>query len=476
MLMGMMDDARHWTNFTPSAHPAEIERMREIVDDPNLADAYLGFGLRPFGPMDREPYGQPIGVMKPWEPEVSDLSTEPLLVDLQTGWRFWYVGGERPLALDITKSDNFFDGQELLTTARVRCKRAPYADKLTAIYPGFDPDLGALPGANPSTQTPPGMPVQPFNFRAQDRAELDQICGLLETLFMTYGRARKLWYRGQRRERALERDPALTASIYGVDRQPSLHPSLGRYAYEHPDQMSEMFAFHGPNHDWKKPFLIWMMRENAHWFAHEPRCLDMLRDVLAQEDDLQFARLLSQIDLGQAAFGGPPFLNWPDEADDLRQWFFAHMKTSEFAITLQQYGYCTSLLDVTDDVNVALYFTQARMIERQMRREAPGAARVLYVMAETHSAGFFTRGADMFWGTDGWSGRMPPRLERQKAGFMRGSTNRTQNQCANAIVARIHLDMSIETTLMDEDLFPARDADLLLATLADARPHLEGLY
>jgi hypothetical protein len=192
---------------------------------------------------------------------------------------------------------------------------------------------------------------------------------------------------------------------------------------------------------------------------------------------MQFAKVLNALQTNSEFAGLCDNTLWPDEADDLRQWFFAFMKPHSFGITLQQYGYITSLLDLTNDIDVALYFTQASMDAGRLHKQSPGESRVIYVFAERRSGDFFRHGSELFWGDEGWANSLPPRLERQKAGFLMGSTCRAQNFYANMIVACIYLeDTSIQTSLRDEDLFPGPDSDLLYRTLLDSRPVLKGLY
>jgi hypothetical protein len=213
--------------------------------------------------------------------------------------------------------------------------------------------------------------------------------------------------------------------------------------------------------------------------------MDVLDAALMNDDDNVFSGVLNQIEMyplyeaaarhkGEDTSG---FVRWPDEADDLRQWFFGFMKRHEFAITMQQYGYVTSLLDVTQSLDVALYFSQAFMIDNKIVKKPPAAGRVIYVFAERGAADFFKSRDDLFWGSDGWVQEMPPRLKRQKAGFMSGSTDRIRNFYGNMIVAKIWLGADAPVSeIEDEELFPDTGGDLLLRTFVEARPPLEGLY
>ncbi|MDB5711777.1 MAG: hypothetical protein JWL96_3847, partial [Sphingomonas bacterium] len=317
--------------------------------------------------------------------------------------------------------------------------------------------------------------VPPIELQADSRIELERHIAELTDLLCGQLPVKRLWLRGQRREYPWVRDKALSRRLYGRS-LPSLTPSLERYAKSNPEKMNFGFAWAGPNHGWKKPFMIWLMRQNAHWFARDDRFLPLLSDILSDTNDERFVELMVKIQLSPVEVGDPPHLPWPDEADDLRQWFFVSMKRRQFAITMQQYGYYTSLLDLTYDLDVALYFTQASMVDGKMRCAPPQAGRVIYVFAESRGD-FFEHGAELFWGTDGWRREQPPRLERQKAGFIKGATNRNQNFYGNMIVARITLGSNEPMTrLADAALFPLETDDLLYATLTASRPPLEGLY
>lgn len=459
------DDASAWANFTPGPTVAEEQRVLELISDSAWARELLNFGLRPVGRMDDDPYDQPKGLEGPWQPETADITREPVLVNVQTGCRFLYDAKTRELALDLDGSDNVIGAQYLLARAiGAATKFAFHRHAVRASGCGISEAQYCV--------------VEPLTLEAGTRRELDEMIAHLRALFCGRCGARRLWFRGQRQEYFLKRSRAMVRTLYGLPSEVSLHPSLGRYAATHPDGLGFGFAFHGPNHYWKKPFLIWMMRENPAWWVREPRCLEVLSEALRDDDDQKFSRLLLQIQMSPLECGDPPFLSWPDEADDLRQWFFALMKRYEFGVTLQQYGYYSSLLDVTDNLNVALYFTQARLTGGAMRCLPPQPGRIIYVFAEANVVGnFFKHGRELFWGDTDWSRTPPPRLARQSAGFIVGSTNRTQNLYSRMIVATIRLgEAEPATCLGDDDLFPGAEQDLLLATLKESRPAPEGLY
>lgn len=470
MLSGNQNDIQNWYNYTPNPSPAEVLRLREIVGDTAYSNELLDFGIRPLSILDAEPQAQPDGNLEnPFIVLDKHLSTHPLLVDVFTGFRFRYLQDEGGLVFDLPASSNFVDATELLMWAAHRSTEFPFERVKRPTY------------ISENSCILQSDYVLPLTLHVSSRRELDAELNRLTELFC--GRCpntTKLWLRGQRCEYDLDRTPALCERIYRTPRQPSLLPSAGRYAIKNPDKMGFGISFFGPNHFWKKPFLIWLMRENADWFEHDRKALHVLTKALRNDDDEVFTNILMAIQMGHAIpkiaeLGGG--VSWPDQADDLRQWFFAHMKAHSLGITLQQYGYISSLLDLTEDLEVALYFTQAAMIERKIKKMDPESGRLIYVFAERKTGDFFRHREQLFWGDSDWVKALPPRLVCQKAGFMMGSTCRARNFYSNMIVAKIFLDSpSIQSSIKDEELFPSRGKDLLYSTLLDSRPPLEGLY
>lgn len=463
--MNVQDDLRNWTNYAPEPSPAEVERTIEIVGDPTRAGELLRFGFRPLSDLDAEPAAQPHSDLdKPFEVKAEHLSDEEILVDISTGYRFRHVPGQEGLVFDIGASNNYIDAQELLMMAAGRGTEFNFD---TYTQRTFLAGVGVLESKYP----------RPLSFNVSTRGELEEVMERLKALFCDTCGTRRLWLRGQRQEYYLPRSEELCEAFYGTRRQPSLLPSAGRYAIQNPGEVNFGLAFAGPNHWWKKPFLIWMMRENGNWFERDRRALDLLSSVLCDGNDDRFVKVLMAMQLTSELVGLEENIQWPEEADDLRQWFFAYMKPHSFGITLQQYGYITTLLDLTEDLDVALYFSQAAMVGESVRKQPPAPGRLIYVFAERHSGYFFRHGKDLFWGDEDWVRRLPPRLERQKAGFLMGSTCRSQNFYNNMVVAHIHIEGdAVVTSLADEDLFPSPANDLLYRTLRESRPPLEGLY
>jgi hypothetical protein len=282
---------------------------------------------------------------------------------------------------------------------------------------------------------------------------------------------RRLWLRGQRQEYTLTRDKRVCA-LLGFGRegatQPSLIPSLGRFALNNPGKVNYGYALVGPNHYWKKPFLIWVIRQNPHWLYNYPEFAKRIEKSLRDDDDSVFAKILADIMTDPRV---------PTEVDDLRQWFFAHFKHGSWIAVLQQYGYLASMLDVTWDLDTALFFTQAKMVNNRFRVSPPAEGRVIYVFAQSGGSRSFFDMNSIDWGDDDWVKALPPRIAAQRCGCITGSTIYRKNMYGHLVIARIYLKGNkCVTTRTPEEVFPSKEEDLLYRTLLESRPKLEGLY
>jgi hypothetical protein len=108
------------------------------------------------------------------------------------------------------------------------------------------------------------------NYEARSIEEIQSILDEIYAAVSVHRPVRRLWLRGQQREYPETRSPTASRILPFANDVPSLIPSLGRYALKNPGKVDFGYAFSGPNHWWKKPFLIWVMRENPKWLEHYP--------------------------------------------------------------------------------------------------------------------------------------------------------------------------------------------------------------
>jgi hypothetical protein len=247
-----------------------------------------------------------------------------------------------------------------------------------------------------------------------------------------------------------------------------LVPSLGRFAQKNPGAVDLGYAFGGPSHWWKKPFLIWVIRANPSWLNSNPAFRNRLEASLREPDDDNFTKILATV---------PYDPDVPTEVDDLLQWFFAFYKYSSWIWVLQHYGYLASMLDVTSDLDSALFFTQARMVNGRFVLPDPENGRVVYVFAEARTPSTFWNADEIDWGDTDWCQQLPARITAQRGGCIMGSTWFRQNYYGHLVVARVWINGNdCRTSLKVEDMFPPPENDLLLQTLLDTRPPPDGLY
>lgn len=319
-------------------------------------------------------------------------------------------------------------------------------------------------------ETTASLAAPVVDFEAGTRRQCEAILEEVESTLARDGRADRLWLRGQRREYFIEHaDDVLDRLHFGRAGRtiPSLVPSLGRFARSNPGVVDTGFAWVGPSHQWKKPFIIWMIRQNPEWLDHLPAYRERVEASL-RSDDASFAQILHAMPLDNSL---------PPEIEDLVQGFFHFVKFGAWAWVLQQYGYHASMLDVTQDLDAALFFSQAEAIEGRITLPDATDERVLYVLADYGGCSVFWDTERVDWGEESSARQLPERVVRQNAGCVVGSTWFRQNMYGHLVIARIKLTGGECVTRLDvRDVFPPPEEDLLLRTLLDAKPRPKGLY
>jgi hypothetical protein len=322
------------------------------------------------------------------------------------------------------------------------------------------------------------------DFDADSTAECAQILDSITSALTRGSYFKRLWLRGQHSEYIYAREKTLCHTLgYGDDgmRQPSILPTLGRSASAHLGAVEFPYSVMGPFHQWEKPFLIAIMRQNPRWFDECPRFWQRIDDSLGIPDDSPFAQILHDIKFsgfGEAMSDSTDdFYRVSDEADDLRQWFNTDYRSSAFIWVLQQYGYLASVLDLTTDLDTALFFTHATMLDGRFQLLPPEEGRLIYVFAESKGGGAFFDTEGVFWGDRNWTVAVPPRIVAQRCGCLVGSTHRRQNLYGNLPIARIRLQgPKCLTSRSVAEVFPHEDQDVYFRTFMESQPPLQGLY
>ena len=450
----LMGDGQTWLGCSTIPSKADIQSLEEYLGNVELAAKCAHDGVRVV---------KNNGFTRP------SLTEPRYLLDTISGLPYHYSNG----VLELHRRRMYSSHHNVIDTCYFR-------DRLRGMAPGHEGFLlttsmtGGAIDRYKSLEADAGAeflgsPI--VDFEARSRSELDKIIDSVENNLRSGPYFRRLWLRGQSEEYKLDRDDSVCAFLgfgSGGETQPSLIPSLGRYAREPTNEIDEGWVMFGPNHWWKTPYLIWVIRSNPQWLDHYPEFSKRVEDALRSDDDTQFSQILFDIKYDNKV---------PTEVDDLRQWFFAFFKYSSWIFVLQQYGYYSSMLDITTDRDVALYFSQSKMEDGAMTKVDPADGRVIYLFAESKNQANYFSATDVSWGDDDWANGLPPRVEKQVAGAIFGSSANSQNVYGHYVVARVFLQgSSCASHISTSDLFPTDDSDPLLRTLRDSRPFPEGLY
>lgn len=273
---------------------------------------------------------------------------------------------------------------------------------------------------------------------------------------------RKLWFRGQRQE-YYENRSYKTIKKLGFSKEyekmPSLVPSLGRYiTKDNYDEIRLNMMY------WVEAFKIWTLIQSEEYREEF---------VINGKNYWEIVKSLEPQKMAEFVLSFPL---------DIREYVYFQHDSEELAEVLaaQQYGGYTSMLDITDDLDVALFFTQSFLNQETKKYELcnPNPNNVIYVMVEGRDTCTLDVSSHMFKNAT-YNGiyRLPPRIANQKCGLLTGASAFGKNTYGYRIVAKIHLHgENILTTKKVEDMFPGLESDSLYKTYYDVEPKLLGLY
>lgn len=295
------------------------------------------------------------------------------------------------------------------------------------------------------------MPV----YEASSIAELKEIIDHIKSVIPF-----KIWYRGQSREYTLKRSLS-SISTLGLPKTfsetPSLLPSLARTSI---DGLGEKYI------RWMEAYNIWLVSQNDNFVAKHnnkyKEILELLNDLRKMPD--YCSHLCQDIDM-------------PIEIEELLQGDKSLYEAG--VLCMQQYGMLTSYLDITEDIDIALYFTQSRLNENTNKFEkiAPTNDRVIYLFPELRNTSTLTNLHDIYKLPLSWDYSIPQRLINQKCGILSGASFSHKNNYAHRILAKIVLKSdSIVSSKDSLDLFPDENEDSFFSMLSRAKPPLYGLY
>jgi len=230
----------------------------------------------------------------------------------------------------------------------------------------------------------------------------------------------------------------------------------------------------GPPHTWTKPVMVWAFKCHPQWFTECRDVLAKIEDALVRPDEDAFARALLDVQLDNRVGA---------EANDFRQWFFTSYRYTALPLVMQHYGMPTTALDVTSDVDVALFFVLNRF-DPEAGHFLPVAKHqrlnpVLYLFASA-SEGVPTSPlqtailpSDYLLRSAGPAPLpIPPRIARQQCGLLYGANVMAENRYALLLIGKVDMRAYIGTaaTEIKPELFPGSLDDSLYGTLLAARP------
>lgn len=271
---------------------------------------------------------------------------------------------------------------------------------------------------------------------------------------------KKIWLRGQRQEYTISRSRK-TLERLGIpmaySTMPSLIPSLGRQIdSEHYNE------FHNSNMLWEKAFRVWALC----------KCEDFKKYFVGSK---LYNELIKHIDPE-----GMTKIIYNSEYDLSEILFSNGSITNDATLAMQQYGGLTSVLDITDDLDVALFFTQSFLNTETKRFELcePNRNSIIYIFAQNTNSSTVNLSTDLFnYSSILYDLKVPKRILNQKCGILHGANVFAQNNYGYRVIAKINLtSANIYTNKTVEEMFPNVDEDDLFKVFSDAIPTLKGLY
>lgn len=303
--------------------------------------------------------------------------------------------------------------------------------------------LGAIRGHIGYHGALSGNYFEPIELTVSSRTELDDLVTRLREN-LAHRPDLELWFRGQPTEYFSEDLTDLASSgicPWRSLRDPSLAPSLCRRLAG-----------------------LW-----GQWGEYAAILLELAHSSIFLEEDLDIPaykvrRLGTPAlnSLGDEFDGITPELvgEWPGkgEAHHYETTFRALQKMFFF----QHYGLPSTVLDVTHDLDVALFFANHRIENHQYVRVGPDPARMLYII-------ILQMGLDQFLDSRQISehyGLLRPL--RQQCGLIAGASMINRNAYARFVSIRVHLKGEIEQADLTSDyLFPSPDEDAFLHRLLE---------
>lgn len=320
-----------------------------------------------------------------------------------------------------------------------------------------------------------------------NRKELHHIIDIIQTTIdMFTGQHYKLWFRGQGREHILPlpRTTEINEWLgYSTEKkQISLMPSLARLALTDPQVRTFGWGKFGPLFRWEKPLLSWIFLSHPKWFPN-PKFLEKVKEAVITEDIELFSRVL--FDLEHAGLFDSEYGENDDDALEIFQTYWHRYGKDSIPLYCQHYGLPTSAVDITSDIEVAIFFMINRLdvtsgkFYHTNSIERKGAVIYIFAQATWPSGEYrhqFVSSQELTEKRGPVPIDIPLRIIRQKCGLLFGSDQVAWNLPADLVVAKILFDNFDEDCLKTQsELFPSRQEDSLYNILLECKPDLKDL-
>lgn len=301
--------------------------------------------------------------------------------------------------------------------------------------------LGAIRGHLGYHGALSGNYFEPIELTVSSRAELNDLVARLQEN-LAHRPDLEIWFRGQPTE-------YLSEDLTDIDsfricpwrspRDPSLAPSLCRRLAGLWGQWGEYAA---------------MLLEIGHFCTFLEQALDMPAYAVRRLGAAAPKRPGRAFDPVELA------VEWPDNGETHHyEMTFRGLQKMFF---FQHYGLPSCVLDITHDLDVALFFANHRIENRRYVRVGPDPARILYIM-------ILEAGLDQFVDSRQLSehyGLLRPL--RQQCGLIAGASMINRNAYARFVSIRVHLKGDIEQADLTPDyLFPRPEEDAFLQSLVE---------
>lgn len=300
-----------------------------------------------------------------------------------------------------------------------------------------------------------------LEYIASSQKDLNDIVLELTEILLSSKMVQNIWFRGQQKEYYQNRSKETISKLNLPEHyiiMPSLIPSLARFLTE-----ENYNSIHDDIMYWIEAFRVWILTQSKEFKNIFPLDGLLYKKIIKSLERMKMQTFMDKI----------PY--------DISEYIFYQNKwqESEEILSTQQYGGFTSMLDITDDIDVALFFTHSFLNHKTKKYElcTPNNERIIYVFAQV-ATNTFNSSIYAFKNASIYDFHpVPIRIKNQKCGLMIGANMFARNTYAYRIIAKIKLKSTdIVTNKKVGDMFPDLEKDSLYKVYFDASPKLNGLY